>query len=93
MPRMLCFPLSRCSGRSIWSPSRDPRALAASAPVGLLAAVGAGAWKTIDEACDQAIRIAETIVPNDKAVKVLSSHYKKYQSILMKRRIKIYKTK
>ena len=47
----------------------------------LLAGVGAGAWKTIEEACDQTIRVAETIAPNDEAVELLNRQYKKYQTI------------
>lgn len=47
----------------------------------LLAGVGAGAWKTIDEACDQTIRVAETIVPDGESVEILNRRYKKYQTI------------
>lgn len=47
----------------------------------LLAGVGTGAWKTIDEACDQTIRVAETIVPDDASVELLNRQYRKYQTI------------
>lgn len=47
----------------------------------LLAGVGTSAWKTIDEACDQTIRVAETIVPDDASVELLNRQYRKYQTI------------
>jgi len=47
----------------------------------LLAGVGAGAWKTIDEACDKTICVAERIKPNDESVEILNRQYKKYQTI------------
>lgn len=47
----------------------------------LLAGVGAGAWQTIDEACDKTIRVAERIEPNDEAVEILNRRYQAYQAI------------
>jgi xylulokinase len=47
----------------------------------LLAGVGAGKWRTIDEACDKTIRVAEKIKPNDEYVEVLNRRYKAYQTI------------
>ncbi|MDQ3800526.1 MAG: xylulokinase [Acidobacteriota bacterium] len=47
----------------------------------LLAGVGAGAWTTIDEACDNAIRVAERIEPNPKSVEILNRRYLAYQTI------------
>jgi xylulokinase len=47
----------------------------------LLAGVGAGQWKTIDEACDITIRTAEKIEPHDESVEILNRQYKKYQTI------------
>ncbi len=47
----------------------------------LLAGVGAGTWKTIDQACDKTIRTAETIKPNEKSVETLNRCYRTYQTI------------
>lgn len=47
----------------------------------LLAGVGAGKWKTIDQACGETIRVAEKIEPNDESVEILNRQYKKYQTI------------
>jgi len=47
----------------------------------LLAGVGAGAWKTIDQACAETIRVAERIEPNAESVEILNRQYKKYQTI------------
>jgi xylulokinase len=47
----------------------------------LLAGVGIGAWKTIDEACVETIRIAEKIEPNKESVEILNRRYKAYQAI------------
>ncbi len=47
----------------------------------LLAAVGAGNWKSVDEACEAAISVAERIEPNAAAVEILNRQYKKYQAI------------
>ncbi|MEP7038884.1 MAG: xylulokinase [Acidobacteriota bacterium] len=47
----------------------------------LLAGVGAGAWKTIDEACEKTIRTAEKIEPNEKSVGILNNQYKAFQKV------------
>jgi xylulokinase len=47
----------------------------------LLAGVGAGAWTTIDEACDNAIRVAGRIEPNPESVEILNRRYRAYQTI------------
>ncbi len=47
----------------------------------LLAGVGAGRWKTIDQACGETIRVAEKIEPNDESVEILNRQYQKYQTI------------
>ncbi len=47
----------------------------------LLAGVGAGAWKTVDEVCDKTIRTAEKIEPNDESVEILNRRYQAYQAI------------
>lgn len=53
----------------------------------LLAGVGAGEWKTIDEACVETIGIAERIEPNDKSVEVLNHQYKAFQSVYLSLRL------
>ena len=47
----------------------------------LLAAVGAGKWQTVDEACAQTIRVARKIEPHDKAVEILNRQYEAYRMI------------
>ncbi len=47
----------------------------------LLAGVGAGKWKTVDEACEKTIRIAEKIEPNDESVEILNRRFQSYQTI------------
>lgn len=47
----------------------------------LLAGVGAGNWKTIDEACAETVRVAETVEPNKESVEILNQRYKDYQTI------------
>lgn len=45
----------------------------------ILAGVGAKHWKTVDEACEKTIRVAEIIEPNANAVKVLNRNYEAYR--------------
>ena len=47
----------------------------------LLAGVGAGAWQTVDEACEATIRIAETTAPNIESVNILNRQFENFQSI------------
>lgn len=47
----------------------------------ILAGVGAGNWKTVDEACEQAIRVAETIEPNAKNIEILDERFSVYRRI------------
>jgi xylulokinase len=47
----------------------------------LLAGVGAGAWKTIDEACAATVRVAENIEPDENAVETLNKNYQAYRTI------------
>ncbi len=47
----------------------------------LLAGVGAGNWKSVDEACAATIKVAETIEPNEKSVEILNRQYKAFQMI------------
>lgn len=45
----------------------------------ILAGVGAGQWQTVDEACEQTIRIAETVEPNQDSVEALNRNYEAYR--------------
>ena len=47
----------------------------------ILAGVGAGKWKTVDEACQKTIRVAEKIEPNAKTVELLNRQFAKYQAL------------
>ncbi len=49
----------------------------------LLAGVGVGAWNSVDEACDMAIRVAETVKPDTEAVKTLDRNYNAYKLLYM----------
>jgi xylulokinase len=45
----------------------------------ILAGVGVGAWNSVDEACDTAIRVAGRIEPNPISVEVLDKNYQAYK--------------
>ena len=45
----------------------------------ILAGVGANVWKTVDEACEKTIRVAETVEPNADSVEVLNRNYEAYK--------------
>lgn len=47
----------------------------------LLAGVGIGIWKTVDEACDNTIRVSETFKPNKKNVAILDRQFEKYRQL------------
>lgn len=47
----------------------------------LLAGVSADAWKTIDEACEKTIHVAEQIEPNEKSVGILNHQYQAFQKV------------
>ncbi|MDQ3634876.1 MAG: xylulokinase [Acidobacteriota bacterium] len=47
----------------------------------LLAGVGAGNWKSVDEACNLTIRIKQKIEPNEEDAKILNHQYKFYGRI------------
>ena len=44
----------------------------------ILAGVGAGAWKTVDEACEATIRIASAVEPNTASVEKMDRNYGAY---------------
>jgi xylulokinase len=45
----------------------------------ILAGVGAGAWRSVDAACDEIIRIACVVAPQPEAVEQLSHRYEAYR--------------
>jgi xylulokinase len=45
----------------------------------ILAGVGAGHWKTVDEACEKTIRVVETIEPNANSAEKLNQNYEAYK--------------
>lgn len=45
----------------------------------ILAGVGAGAWKSVDAACEKTIRVIETIEPNAESVEKLNKNYEAYK--------------
>ncbi|MDQ6785513.1 MAG: FGGY-family carbohydrate kinase, partial [Acidobacteriota bacterium] len=47
----------------------------------LLAGVGGGFWKTIDEACSLTIKSIEKIYPNSTTVEFMNRQYKAYKEI------------
>lgn len=47
----------------------------------LLAGVGAGAWRTVDEACDAVVRVATRVAPNDADRAVLARQYEKFRAL------------
>lgn len=47
----------------------------------ILAAVGAGNWSSVDEACDASVRAADEIQPNPENVETLDAAYKTYRKI------------
>lgn len=47
----------------------------------VLAGVGAGAWASVDEACERTIRVAATVAPNAASVETLDRNYQAYRSL------------
>jgi xylulokinase len=47
----------------------------------LLAGVGAGAWPSVDAACDAVVRVAKRTPPDEKALSVMLDAYVKYRRI------------
>ena len=47
----------------------------------LLAGVGGGAWKTVDEACDAVVRVAVTVPPNPTDQRTLATQYEKFRKV------------
>jgi len=47
----------------------------------ILAGTGAGAWNSVDEACDKVVRVASRIAPDRSAAKTMKGGYRKYRKI------------
>lgn len=47
----------------------------------ILAGVGAGAWRTVEEACLKTIRVAETVEPNAGSQELLDKNYNAYRML------------
>lgn len=47
----------------------------------LLAGVGAGIWKTVDDACRQAVRVRLSVEPNRESSQIMQNQYRKYRRI------------
>jgi xylulokinase len=47
----------------------------------LLAGVGAGAWATVDQACDAVVRIKSATKPNPEAVRVMEQQYQMFRRV------------
>jgi xylulokinase len=47
----------------------------------LLAGVGAGIWKSVDEACDASVRVAQCIEPDARHVAIMNDAYARYRRL------------
>lgn len=47
----------------------------------ILAGVGAGGWKSVDEACDRVVRVAKRVEPNASTSKAMQAAYQTYRKI------------
>ena len=47
----------------------------------ILAGVGAGAWKSVDEACDSVVRVASRIAPDQADSKIMQRSYRSYRKL------------
>ncbi len=47
----------------------------------LLAGVGAGAWQSVDQACDSVVRIKSAAKPNPEAMRVLENQYRVFRRV------------
>jgi xylulokinase len=47
----------------------------------LLAGVGGGAWKTVEDACDAVVRVKSRFAPDPAASKTLDASYKKFRAL------------
>jgi xylulokinase len=47
----------------------------------LLAGVGGGVWKTVEDACDAVVRVKSRLTPDPAAVKTLAASYEKFRAL------------
>jgi xylulokinase len=47
----------------------------------LLAGVGGGVWRTVEDACDAVVRVASTVQPNAEAGAVLAKQYERFRRL------------
>lgn len=47
----------------------------------ILAGVGAGGWDSVPEACEAAIRVAETVDPNEQGKEVMEDRYREFTKV------------
>jgi xylulokinase len=47
----------------------------------LLAGVGAGTWSSVDEACEQSVRVARKIEPHKGNISILNKQYEAYRRL------------
>jgi xylulokinase len=47
----------------------------------LLAGVGVGIWKTVDDACEKTVRVEEKFTPDRKRVTILNIQYEKFKKL------------
>ena len=47
----------------------------------ILAGVGGGAWKTVDEACDQIVRVAARVEPAEADRATLAKQYERFRAL------------
>ena len=47
----------------------------------LLAGVGTGVWKTVDDACKRTVRVAERFRPQKKSVEVMDRRFEEYRNL------------
>jgi len=47
----------------------------------ILAGTGAGAWQSVEQACDAVVRVAKRIKPNQKNAAAMQNAYRTYQKI------------
>jgi xylulokinase len=47
----------------------------------LLAGVGAGTWSSVDEACEQAVRVAREVAPHKANIAIMNKQYEAYRRL------------
>ncbi|HEX8734607.1 MAG TPA: xylulokinase [Pyrinomonadaceae bacterium] len=65
-------------GQAVEIPEADEGAAFGAA---VLAGVGAGAWNSVDEACEKTIRVKEKIEPDARSVEKLNRNYEAYKML------------